>query len=245
MAGLYCYREPGHNVVDMKLIKNEKGMALMMTMMVSAIALSVMATLMYMLTLGAQVSGGGKRFASALEAGKGCMQVVSEYIGSRGELDAALETAIEFQLSSSFTNTCMLSKLNKGTYYEDLGDRNDEAHWDETCDSELDIDAEDSATYDFTVTLGDYTCYAKIVDSTMGNTGGSSNQKEWITTSVVTVGGGGGGGTTPAMRVPYYYTIELESRWTYDEELAAKFAAINKKYTAPEERTRLPILYQY
>ena len=69
----------------------------------------------------------------------------------------------------------------------------------------------------------------------MGNTGGSSNQKEWITTSVVTIGGGGGGGAVAAMRVPYYYTIELESRWTVKEGVAK----------APEERTKLTILYQY
>ena len=56
--------------------RNERGIALITTLLLGLIALVIIAALMFMLTTGTQISGIGKRYSGALEAAKGA----SEYI---------------------------------------------------------------------------------------------------------------------------------------------------------------------
>ena len=53
------------------IFSNERGIALVMVLILSAIALAIMAALIYMITVGTQASGMQKRYRTALEAGKG------------------------------------------------------------------------------------------------------------------------------------------------------------------------------
>ena len=202
--------------------RNQDGVALMMTLMVSAIAISVMASLMYIMVSGTRISGLNKRFTTALEAGRGGQAVMLEYIGTRGRPDADFMNAISFD-SSGTSDTCLDDKLNKAT-----------ANWalDGTCDSRLTIDTTDDQTYDFKFDLDAYTIYTKIVNTIEGNTGGGKTSEQWVTTGVVTAGGGGAGGSgsIEVVPVPYLYTIELDAR---------------KGTRADAEKAKLSILYQY
>ena len=65
--------------------KSEKGMALVIVLILSAVALALMTALIYMITSGTQMSGLQKRYKSALEAGRGGFVLYSELIGLRGQ----------------------------------------------------------------------------------------------------------------------------------------------------------------
>ena len=52
------------------ILLNNKGIALVMVMILSLISLAIMSGLIYMVTSGTQVSGIEKRYSTALEAGK-------------------------------------------------------------------------------------------------------------------------------------------------------------------------------
>ena len=79
MEGLYnsCTTQKSEiemvrQMLEMKNEKlNEKGIALVMVLILSAIALAIMAALVYMLISGTQISGMQKRYRTALEAGVG------------------------------------------------------------------------------------------------------------------------------------------------------------------------------
>src|SRR4030067_1587792 len=66
-------------------IRNEKGIALVMVLVLSAIILIIMAGLIYMLTTGTQLSGMQKRYKTALEAGIGGADITYQVIALRGE----------------------------------------------------------------------------------------------------------------------------------------------------------------
>ncbi len=220
MAGVEAGRDTRCDEVSMKLFRSQDGVALMMTLIVSAIALSVMASLMYIMVSGTRISGLNKRFTTALEAGRGGQAVVLEYVGTRGRPDADFMNAISFD-SSGTSDTCLDDKLNKAT-----------VDWDATCDAILTINTGDSDTYDFKFELAAYTIYSKIVNTIEVNTSAGGKAQKWVTTGVVTAGGGGagGGGTIEVVPVPYLYTIELDAR---------------KGTRADAEKAKLSVLYQY
>ncbi len=201
----------------MKRFRDQEGVALLMTLMVAAVALAVMASLMTIMVMGTRISGLNKRFTSALEAGKGGQAVVLEYIGTRGDPDDDFMSSINW--SASISNTCLYDKLNRAT--ED---------WDNTCDSLMVIDTGDGDTYDFSFDLGSYTIYTKIVNTIEGNTGPTETSTSFVTQGVVTAGGGGGSGSYDVVQVPYLYTMEIDTR---------------RGTTANSEKARLSVLYQY
>lgn len=198
-----------------KRINNQQGIALMMVMVLSAIALSIMAALVYMLTTGTQLSGGMKRFKTAVDAAQGGTGVVYNMISDRGG-DLGLGV---LNIEGGFTNTlapCTVDKLNNPT--ED---------W-TGCDDSIIIDIANAASYDFSFELGvpplQYRVYAKIVDTVEGNSGGVAGLKK---TGVVATGTG----EVSVRSVPYLYSIEIESR--------------NTITGGPQERAKLSILYQF
>ncbi len=220
MACVEACRDTRCDEVSMKWFRSQDGVALMMTLMVSAIALSVMASLMYIMVSGTRISGLNKRFTTALEAGRGGQAVVLEYIGTRGLPDDEFMNAISFD-SSGTSDTCLGDKLNKAT-----------VDWESACDSKITINPSDDQTYDFKFELDAYTVYAKIVNTIEGNTSAGGRSQKWVTTGVVTAGGGGagGGGSIEVVPVPYLYTIELDAR---------------KGTRADAEKAKLSVLYQY
>ncbi len=203
----------------MKWLRNEDGVALMMTLMISLIALSVMASLMYIMVSGTRISGLNKRFTSALEAGRGGQAVVLEYIGTRGKPNGLFMNAVTW--IPTISKTCLDDKLNKGT--ED---------WSSSCDPSIIINVSNNQTYDYSFQLDAYTVYAKIVNTIEGNTAAGSASKKWNHDAVATAGGGGagGGGAIEVVQVPYLYTIEMDAR---------------KGTTTDGEKAKLSILYQY
>ena len=166
----------------------------MMTLMVSAIALAVMASLMYIMVSGTRISGLNKRFTTALEAGKGGQAIVLQFIGTQNQLSNDLKNSINW--SSGISSECLIDKLNEWT-----------KDWPSGCDDLVTIDPGDDQSYDFEFDLVDYTIYSKIVETIKGNTGVGSQGKAWGGDAVT-----GGGSAIDVVPVSYVYTIQLDAR---------------------------------
>jgi hypothetical protein len=175
------------------ILLNNKGIALVMVMILSLISLAIMSGLIYMVTSGTQVSGIGKRYSTALEAGKSGRDVVYQVLSARGDPFSVAEAAV---FSFSITNPgCLSQKLDFAT-----------ATWG-GCDSTIDIITEppNANTYDMILQLGNnpaYTVYTKIVDTVVGNSG---KDEGLLKTGVVI----SNPGEVTVVSIPYLYTIEI------------------------------------
>jgi len=203
-----------------RILFNNKGIALVMVLILSLISLAIMSGLIYMVTSGTQVSGIEKRYRTALEAGKSGKDIAYQIIAARGNPYSVAEAAL-FNFSITASNACLNSKLNTPTYVNGVN------NWG-ACNISPDIITEpvpDPSTYDMIFQLGTnpaYTVYAKIIDTVEGN---SSIDEGLEKTGVVI----SNSGELTVVSVPYLYTIEI----------AAENAA------NPMERSKLSVLYQY
>jgi hypothetical protein len=174
----------------MKLLRNEKGIALVMVLILAAIALAIMAGLIYMITAGTQISGMQKRYKTALDAGFGGADISYQLIGARGDPGIPLAN---FLINA--TSSCLTDKLNKKT-----------SDWGSGCDSSITVS---SSSHDMHFDLGTspyptYRVYSKIVDTVEGNSGGD----EGLTGKGVV---SSGSGEVTVVSRPYLYTIEVDA----------------------------------
>lgn len=178
-------------------VLNEKGIALVMVLLLSVIALAIMAALIYMLTAGTQISGMQKRYKTALEAGVGGTDIIYQLIAARGNPNIPLDV---FSIPAENVDgvNCLIAKLNFNT-----------TDWDPKCSNTLTINPAEPASYDMTFTLPgagtEYTVYTKIVDTVEGNSGGDIG---------LTKGGvvNTNSGEITVVSIPYLYTIEIDAQ---------------------------------
>ncbi|MFH0933204.1 MAG: hypothetical protein V1832_02660 [Nitrospirota bacterium] len=209
-------------------LMNEKGIALVMVLLLSAITLVIMAGLIYMITTGTQISGMQKRYKTASEAAMGGTDITYQLAGLRGDTSrtasflsdlSALAPAITTPATCTGTNlsgtsfTGLAAKLNTPT-----------TSW-AGCDNTMVINPNTGTSYDMVFTLGTvptYNVYSKIVDTVEGNSAGDEGL---INNRVVD----SNSGEIRVMSYPYLYTIEV------DAENAAN----------PSERAKFSVLYLY
>lgn len=198
---------------------NEKGVALMVVMLLSVILLGIMASLVYMLVASTQVSGIQKRYKTALDAGKGGTDVAFEVIATRGDpelpgLGTTFKLTRDVAACVTYPAGCLTAKLNSPT-----------KDWPANCYTGAPIDVTQCASYDMLFELGTtakYQVYAKIVDTAEGNSAADLGlQKAGVVSSNT--------GEVQAMSKPYLYTLEVQAQ--------------NKDN--PTERAQYSILYQY
>ncbi len=225
---------------QLSAIRNDKGIALVMVMILSLIALATMAGLVYMVTSGTQMSGMQKRYKTALEVGKGGKDIAHQVINLKAyESDiSSLMTALSGTISTPAACVVINSTdaLPDGTTCGDhIADCSAKTYpglcvklnlptfcW-SNCDSSMTINPTSSTSYDMRFNLSNYTAHAKIVDTFYGNSSPSDE----------TLGDGKGvvetGSELKSMPIPFIYTIEVDSE------------DINN----PGERARLSVLYLF
>ena len=195
----------------MRHVRNQKGMALVMALVLAAVTLAFTAALLYMITQGTRMSGLEKRYTTALGAAKGGVEIATKIIDYDGNDPAALT-------ANPSTSACVTSKLNNAT-----------ASWAGCSGSSTSLDATQNP--DFTLTLGTapdvYAVSVKIVDTVAGNSppvpGGSGGGASggMVDTAGVVEGGASGGGVIRPMHVPFIYTVLVHSqRQNNPEEVA-------------------------
>jgi hypothetical protein len=215
------------------IVRNEKGLALVMILILSAIALAIMAGLIYMITSSTQISGMQKRYKTALEAGVGGADVTYQFISLRGDSTDTL--SLQNVLSTSISNAITTSSSCTGTDISGISFSGFEAKlmtpstsWSLACNPDnMSITPGTTTSYDMRFDLGTspyptYRVYAKIVSTVQGN---SAADRGLGGRPVVATGSG----EVTVMSMPYLYTVEMDTQ----------------NLANPSERAKLSILYQY
>lgn len=189
-------------------ISSQRGVALVMVLILSAISLAIMAGLIYMTTAGTQISGAQKKYKTALEASLGGADFIFQVIENRGD---PLIAGWSYAITAS--DTCLTDKLNNST-----------ADWDLSCNSDMAIDPNTATSYDFTADFGVapqpvYRAFAKIVDTVEGNSGGDIG---------LTKGGvvASNSGEVTVMSIPYLYTVEVDALNANNQAERAKLSIL-------------------
>jgi hypothetical protein len=219
-------------------MKSEKGIALMVVLILSGVALALMTALIYMITSGTQISGFQKRYKTSLEASKGGGDLFYMLVGFRGDVVDTTQFKNDMDASGLNSSIPLLASACSGTslggtHYTGLQAKlmTPTSSW-QNCSKSISIDPGDPATYDMKLELGPtnkYIFYGKIVETLEGNTGpggtGGDSNSRLLNKGVVS----SGVGEIQVMQKPYLYAMEV---------MAANSVNTN-------ERSKFSILYQY
>ena len=183
----------------MKILRNEKGFALVFVLILAVIALVMTLAMLFMVSRGSYLSGQQKRYRTALEASRGGAEAMLEIIGTRGSTPPPYANLV--------TEASLAPKLVNAT-----------GAW-VGLDNSITINANDNATYDTRIDLGTYRVYMKITDTVSGNTGPSTGllKSGVVTTSPNEI---------PGYAIPYLYTIEVLSQSTTNPTERSKLSAL-------------------
>ena len=209
-------------------MRSERGVVLLVVIVLSAIVLAVMTSLIYMITVGTQVTGIEKRYRTAHDAAFGGWAAFGQLLATRGsssDVSTFFSSLASAGLNPSITNDAACT----GTTEAGLSKYGIEAKmmtrsttWSAACGTNITTTA---SSADLTMTLGSpkFNVYAKIVNTFPGNT--ASSGAGLFGQGVVF----NNSGVIAAYPMPYLYAIEVDAENTLN----------------PAERARLSILYQY
>lgn len=191
----------------MKILRNEKGFALVFVMILAVIALVMTLAMLAMVSRGSYVSGQQKRYRTAIEASRGGAEAMMEAIAVRGNL--SIYSSMNMWLNPDLSFQTKLG--NATSAWNSLG-------LDNTMSS-ITINSGTPKTYDMTINLGMYIVYVKVVDTVVGNTGLSTGllKSGVVTTSPSEISG---------MAIPYLYTIEVLSQSTTNPTERSKLSVL-------------------
>lgn len=208
----------------MKTLGNERGIALVTAILLTALSLIIVFTVLYLVTQGITTSTAMKRYKNSLEASYGGAQFVAKdiipqiFMGySTSVIKGQYSGLMDFNFGVS--NNCLRQKLSNPT-----------ANWTAcTTGDPKSIDAKDTPDMMFTLKgigpLGsNFKVYGKIVDSQPGNSDMSGFELLDSGSGVT----GTSSGVAPK-HMPGLYRIEVEG----ERAISAK------------ERARLSVLYAY
>ena len=132
---------------------SERGVALILVLVLSTIALLVMTTVLYVITTGTQLSGSEKRYRTAHEAALGGVEVFRKIVQDQAATTIPGVTIVYQPSPAAFTTK--LTGANLTGY-----------------DTSVSINPSVPSTYDMYVDLGNpvYRVYAKMVQKQQGNT---------------------------------------------------------------------------
>jgi hypothetical protein len=222
------------------LYLNEKGIALVLVLVLALISLAIVSAMLFMATQGTVISGAQRFYSTAEEASVGAGELTTEYLANRGIFtllgvgfnsgcncgDPQVTTDnIDNNLATP-ARTCRCDKLCNA--------RNDWAASgvayscdDNTTVANLQVDPDPTINPDFSFNLGAFTVSTKIVDTVSGNSdlGGIAASGELGGTAV---SAGTAGVVTPP-HSPYLYRMEVQAEATAN----------------PRELSRISVLYAF
>ncbi len=224
--------------------QSEKGIALVVVLVLSAVALAIVTALIYMIMVGTQTSGMQKRYRTALEAGLAGTNILSQAVAqcialqsncTPSTLDSSIQQSLSvLPVTDNVSTACTgTSTLNiPGHQFQGLAAKimtsttATNEQWSQ-CDTSL---MNVSGTPDMQFQLGTYTVYTKIVDAIEGNSSASGTVNAGGNTLLTRGVVAAGSGEVPVTSIPYQYTIEVEAE--------------NTNMKSPE-RAKLSVLYEY
>ncbi len=185
----------------MKRFRDDRGIAMVVVLLLMMVALAMTGGLLYMLARGGYMSAMERRYKTALEAGVGGSDVTLQLIAGRG--------ALTMQAGNNLViNSTLAPKLDNAT-----------ASWGVGVDSGVAINPDNVLSYDARFDLGDYRVYAKIVDTVQGNSGADEGL---LKSGVVNAGTG----ELVVVSMPYLYSVELLSQHMTNPRQRAKLSVL-------------------
>lgn len=182
------------------LDNNNNGFALVTSLMLTLLSLTVVLALLLIITQGTKLSGLNKKYKTAVEASYGGAEILAKEIlpfVMQNYSATTLKTDLESKFSSVQLDvasaSCLQAKLTKQT-----------SAWPSTCSNTPDPKRSPDITYKMAATTGNpFVVYSKIVDTTAGNTDISGISLEGAgvaeSSSILT-----------PQHFPYIYRLELQ-----------------------------------
>lgn len=215
----------------MRFVRNDKGIALVTSLMFTLISLGIIMLLLYSVTQGVRISAASKTYKTALDANYGAMELLSKDIFPTLLSGNVLKSDVidNFAgLTMAFpSGSCFDQKMASST-----------PHW-TLCGADntsFSIKTAPDVTFNLKATTDPtgYTVYAKIVDTRCGGDatlGQPCSNSDASGIDYLDAGGGvtSSSGTVTPQHRPAYYRIELQA------ERAAN----------PKEKAQLSVLYAY
>ncbi len=201
----------------MKIVRNERGMALVTSLLLMLIALAITMALLYLLVWQTKLSGAHKRYKTALEASQGGVEIFAKQVIPQVFTNFTSGMGAQFNLVWNGSNpSCLSYKLNNAT-----------ASWGSACGADsnpYDATKNWDVTFNLPGTQSNYSVYAKIVDTIPGNSDTSGND-------LLDSGSGVAGESSDISpkHIPAMYRIEVQGQ-----------RAVN-----PREKAKLSVLYGY
>lgn len=188
----------------MKPLRNEKGVALVTSLMLTLISLGMVMALLQLMLMQTKVSGAHKRYKSSLEAAHGAAQIITKELipmmfspvaDPKGKLTTEFAS---INLDTS-TNECMKQKLTLPAYKWTACGSNSKTLVPKQ-DYDMSFKLQGTGAQGFNV-------YAKIVDTQPGNSDASGI--DGLETANAVTGSVSNGGVV-AKHIPAIYRIETE-----------------------------------
>jgi len=168
----------------MKVIMNEKGIALIIALITALLVLILGSIALYVSIKSTNVSGSFRQYRAAIEAAKGGYEKTKYIIDDIKVNNAVPDNSNTITIGSNFTNKITTPTAGHPTLWTD-----DAKNPDKTV-----------SNYDIKLDIGDYYVFVKLINTSIGNT--------------VTMPSGlnAGGVTTVIHPKPYLYTLEIVSK---------------------------------
>lgn len=183
------------------IVLNNKGIALVTSLMLTLISMTIVMALMFMLTSTTKSSGLIKKYKTALEASYGGTEIVTKDIFPL-ILKNYSSTTLLTDLTSAYPNvnlqvlttqSCLQAKLVKST-----------KNWPADCSSSSNPKSNPDMQFTLSAKTGDpFVVYSKIVDTTEGNSDISGIQLEGA-------GVAEGNSVLTPQHFPYVYRLEVQ-----------------------------------
>lgn len=224
----------------MRCLNNNNGIALVTSLMLTLISLTVVMAVMYMITQNITTSGSMKRYKTAIEASYGGTDILMKelvpnilknftegfsdsteaggnFATYKSRLESTFFSGVLLKVRPDDPNdstrlSCLTDKLTKAT-----------AAWNSACSSTLNPKSGPDMTMRLTASGGQpFQIYAKIVDTVFGNSDMSGKQLEGagVAESLVVIS---------PQHIPYVYRLEIQS----------------ERVTGANERANMSVLYAY
>lgn len=189
----------------MKILNENKGIALVTSLMITLISLVIVTALLYMITRGTQMSAQQKKYKTSLEASYGGTEILTKDVFPlilrnyssatlNSDLTATFNSGIgNINLQVITTQNCLQSKLTKPT-----------ASWPSGCSNLPEPKKSPDMTFTLSASTGNpFIVYSKIVDTTSGNSDLSGLQLEGSGVSE-------GSSVLTPQHFPYVYRLEVQ-----------------------------------
>jgi hypothetical protein len=200
---------------------NEKGIALVTALLLTLIGLAIILAAIYFVTQGTKMSGLQKRYATALEASHGGLEIITQNIIPKTIGGTNLSSlAITGVLNAAVADTCFSAKLTQpaSNWYPPTGTCNIASNNLNPLNSP-DI----QLTLNGVVNSANLLVSVKIVDTEPGNT--DTSGISLLGSGVV----GAQSGIITPQHIPYLYRVEVEGQ----------------RQTNPDEKASLSAVYAY